>query len=74
MIYKGKRSGIFHNFTMDVSPVYRYIEKFRSGVQLCLMEGRDIISSTCFKLKNESIQLVSFNGESVTFRVSVQEI
>ena len=29
MIFKGKRSGIIHNFTMDVDPGYKYIEKFR---------------------------------------------
>ena len=32
MIFKGKRSGIFHNFTMDVDPGYKYIEKIRGGV------------------------------------------
>ena len=29
MIFKGKRIGIIHNFTMDVDPGYKYIEKFR---------------------------------------------
>ena len=33
MIFRGKRSGIIHNFTMDVDPGYKYIEKFRGGVQ-----------------------------------------
>ena len=28
MIFKGKRSGIIHNFTMDVDPGYKYIDKF----------------------------------------------
>ena len=28
MIFKGRRSGIIHNFTMDVDPGYKYIEKF----------------------------------------------
>ena len=28
MIFKGKRSGINHNFTLDVDPGYTYIEKF----------------------------------------------
>ena len=32
MIFKGKRSGIIHNFTMDVNPPYKYIEKFRGGM------------------------------------------
>ena len=74
MIFKGKRSGIIHNFTMDVSPGYKYIHKFRGGVQWYIMESKDIISSICFKIKNENGNLVSFNGQSVTFRLSIKEI
>ena len=62
MIFKGKRSGIIHNFTMDVNPGYKYIEKFRGGIQWYMMETKDIISSINFKLRNENGNLVSFNG------------
>ena len=74
LIFKGKRSGIIHNFTMDVDPGYKYIEKFYGGVQWCLMESKDIISTICFKLKNENSNLVSFNGQSITFRLSIKKI
>ena len=74
LIFKSKRSGIIHNFTMDVDPGYKYIERFRGGVQWYMMESKDIISSICFKLKNENGNLVSFNGQSVTFRLSIKEI
>ena len=74
MIFKGKRSGIIHNFTMDVDPGYKYIEKFRGGVLYYMMLSRDIVSSFCFKLKNENNHLVSFNGQSITFRLSIKEI
>ena len=74
MIFKGKRTGIIHNFTMDVDPGYKYIEKFRGNIQWYMMESKDIISSICFKLKNENGNLVSFNGQSVTFRLSIKEI
>ena len=74
MIFKGKTSGIIHNFTMDVDPGYKYIEKFRGGVQWYMMESKDIISSICVKLKNENGNLVSFNGESITIRSSIKEI
>ena len=40
MIFRGKRSRIIHNFTMDVDPVYKYIENFCSGVQWYLMENK----------------------------------
>ena len=74
MIFKGKRTGIIHNFTMDVDPGYKYIEKFYGGIQWYMMESKDIISSICFKLKNENGDLVSFNGQSVNFRLSIKEI
>ena len=74
MIFKGERSGIIHNFTMDVNPGYKYVEKFRGGVQYYMMESKGNISSICFKLKNENENLVSFNGQSITFRLSIKEI
>ena len=74
MIFKGKRSGIFHNFTLDVDPGYKYIEIFRDGVQWYMMENKDNISSYCFKLKNKNNQQVSFNGQSISFRLSIKEI
>ena len=74
MIFKGKRSGIIMNFSMDVSPGYKYTHNFRGEVQWYIMESKDIISSISFKLKNENGELVSFNGESISFRLSIQEI
>ena len=59
---------------MDVDPGQKHIEKFRGGVQWYLMESKDIISSICFKLKNENGNLVSFNGQSISFRLSIKEI
>ena len=74
MIFRGKRSGIIHNFTMDVNPGYKYVEKFGGGVQWYMMESKDIISSICFMSKNENNQIVSFNGQSITFRLSIKGI
>ena len=74
MIFKGRRSGIIHNFTMDVDPGYKYIENFRGGVQWYMMDSKDIISSINFRSKNENGNLVSFNGHSVSFRLSIKEI
>ena len=74
MIFRGKRSGIIHNWSMNVNPGYKFIERFSGGITWYMMESKDIISSICFKLKNENNQLVSFNGQSVTFRLSIKEI
>ena len=73
MIFEEKRSGIIHNFTMDVDPGYKYMEKSRGGVQWNMMESKDIISRICFEVKNENGNLVSFNGQSFTFRLSIKE-
>ena len=51
MIPKGKRTGIIHNFTMDVDLGYKYIEKFRGGIQWYMMESKDFISNISFNLK-----------------------
>ena len=74
MIFKGKRTGIIHNFNMDGDPGYKYIEKNRGGVLYYMMESKDIISSFCFKLKNENNQKVSVDGQSITFRLPTEEI
>ena len=74
MIFKGKRSGITMNFTMSVSPGYKYICRFEEGVQWYMMESKDITSSISFKLKNEDGDFVSFNGQSLSFRLSIKEI
>ena len=62
------------NFTMDINPGYNYIKKFLGGVQWYLMECKDIISSICFKLKIENGNLVSFKGQSISFRLSIKEL
>ena len=74
MIFKGKRSGIILKFTMDVDPGYKYTENFRVGVQLYMTESKVFISSVCFKLKIENNQILSFNGQSITFRLTIKEI
>ena len=74
MIFKGKRSGKIQNFTMDVDPRYNYIKKVRGGVHWYMMESKDFISSISFKLKNENGKLVSFNGQSFTFRLSIKQV
>ena len=74
MIYKQKRSGIIHNWTMTVNPGYKYVESFAGGITWYMMETKDVISSISFRLKNENNQLVSFNGQSVSFRLSIKEI
>ena len=71
MIPKIKRSGTIHNFTMDVDPGYKNIDRFRGGVQWYMMESKNIISSLCFKLKNANNELVSFNGQNIYFTLSV---
>ena len=62
MIFKGERSGIIHNFTVNVDPGYKYVERFRGGVQWYMMRSKDVTSSNNFRIMNENGKLVSFNG------------
>ena len=52
MAFEGKRSGKIHNITMDVDPGYKYIEKFRGGIQWYMTDSKDVISSISVKVKN----------------------
>ncbi len=45
MIFKGKRTGIIHNFTMTVDPGYKYVERFAGGISWYMVETKDFISS-----------------------------
>ena len=74
VIFKGRKSNIVHNWTMTVDPDYKHLEKFSGGISWYMMQSKDIISCICFKLGNENGNLVSFNGQSITFRLSIKEI
>ena len=74
MIFKGRKSNIIHNWTMTVDLGYKYVEKISGGISWYMMQSKDTISSICFTFKKENNQLVSFNGQSITFRLSIKEI
>ena len=74
MIFEGRRSVIKFNWTMKVDPGFKNIEKISGGISWYMMGSKDINSSICFKLKNEKNQLVSLNGQSITFDLSIKEI
>ena len=74
MIYKQKRSGIIHKWTMTVNAGYEYFELFAGGITWYMMETKDVISSISVKLKNENNEMVSFNGQSISFTLSIKQI
>ena len=59
---------------MTVDPGYKYVEKFAGGISWYMMHSEDFILSIGFKLKNEIGNSVSFNGQSITFRLSIKEV
>ena len=73
-IFKGRRSEIIMIFTVSVSPGYKYVCRFEGGIQWYMMESKDVISSFFFELKNENNELLSFNRQSISFRLSIKEI
>ena len=50
------------------------MEKTSGGLSWYMMESKNFISKSGFKLKKENGDLVPFNGQSITFRLSVKEI
>ena len=72
-LFRGERSNIIHNWTMTVDHGYNYIEEFAGGVTWYMMETKDVVSSTFLKLENKNKELVSFNGQSISFRLSIKE-
>ena len=74
MIFKGRRSSIIHNWTKTVDPGYKYVEEVAGGITWFLTKTKDVISGFCFKLIKENNKLVSFNGQGISFRLSINEI
>ena len=58
---------------MTVNPGYKYVESFAGDITWYMMETKDVISSISFKLRNEKKELVSFNGQNISFRLSIKE-
>ena len=58
---------------MGVDHGYEYIGKIRGGIQWYILESKNFISKVTFELKYENGRIVSFNGQSVTFRLSIKE-
>ena len=51
MIFRPKRSGIIHNFTMDVDPGYKYREKFSGGISWHMMQSKKHYFKYLFQIK-----------------------
>ena len=73
MILKGGRSGIIHIWTMTVDPGFKYVEKFAGCFFWYMMETKGVVSSFFFRLKIENKELVSFNGQSISFELSFKK-
>ena len=58
---------------MNVNQGFKHIGKLKVGVQWYMMKSYDFVSNS-FKYKNENGEVVSFNGQSITFRISIKEV
>ena len=74
IIFKGRRTGNNHKFTMDVDTGYKYIQKFRGGKKWYMMESKIFLSNISFELEIENGQVVSFEVQSITFRISIKAV
>ena len=67
MIFKGKRNGIIHNFTMEVDPGYKYFDKFIGGVQGYIMESKDIVFGTNYYHSMVKVSLFVYQSKKIKF-------
>ena len=74
MLFRGKTSNIIHIWTKTVDPVYKYVGKFACWRCYLVYDGnKRCCVEYFFKIKNENFELVSFNGQSLSFRLSIKE-
>ena len=73
MIFRGKRSRIKLNITVDVDLGYKHIEKFRGETQWFTIESKNFVSNFSFK-KSRNGNLMSFKDPSLNFRLSLKEV
>ena len=66
-IFKGKRLGKIHKFTVDSDTGYIYIRRFRGGLQWFSKESKNSVSNNSFEIKSETGKIISFNSQSKTF-------
>ena len=59
---------------MNVSPGHKFIERFGGGIHWYIIDSKDFIPKIGFILNNANGDLVSFNGQSITLRLSVKEV
>ena len=58
---------------MAVDPGFLYIERFHGGFSWYLMESKEFTSDISSILTNGNGSLVSFNGQSITSRISIKK-
>ena len=71
--FKARRTGINHNFKMDVVPGYIKISEFRGGFQWYKMERNDFISPISFNLRNKNGNFTCINRQSISFRLPIKD-
>ena len=71
--FKGKNTNRIHVWTVTVDPGYKYPENTWGGIHCYILESKDCLQIISFKLENETGNLVPFNGQRVTFRLSIKE-
>ena len=50
------------------------LKKIHGNNQWYMLNTKGFLSSIVFELKNENDELVSFNGQSITFRLFIREV
>ena len=59
---------------MDVASGYKYREQITGESHWYMLQSRNFITNSSFQFENGNAKKVSFNGQSVTFRLSIERV
>ena len=63
-----------HFIVSLLDPAYKNVQNFRRENQWFMMETKEHFQKSAFNSKKENGNLASFNGQLVTFRLSINEV
>ena len=72
--WNGKRTHILHSFSLNVSPGFRFVDKFYGGISYKdIINSKEQITLIKFYVRDDNGKALDFQGEVLTFKVKIIE-
>ena len=70
----GIRTHILHSFSLNVSPGFRFVDKFYGGISYKgIINSKEQITLIKFYVRDDNGKALDFQGEELTFKVKIIE-